>query len=49
MPYFSDEELAPLSDEVFEKFLRVVATYHERIESQCEINQEHDRIHVSDG
>lgn len=47
MPYFSDDELAPLSDEAFGKFLTVVATYHERIESQCAINVRHDKLHDS--
>lgn len=45
LPEFTDEDLAPLSDEAFEKVLEMAAKYKTRIDSQCEINGAHDEIH----
>lgn len=45
MPAFSDDDLAPLSDEAYDKILNAVATLVVRIDSQCKINEAHDDLH----
>jgi hypothetical protein len=46
LPNFTATELELLSDETFEKMMTIVATYHERINTQCKINSEHDKLHA---
>ena len=42
---FGAEELEKMESDTFEKVLKMASIYHERIESQCQINAEHDKLH----
>lgn len=44
---FKSGETAPMSDELYSKFEKIIITYKKRIELQCRLAEQHNQLHES--
>ena len=46
--YFAPGETDVMSDELYNKFKKIILTYKQRIKSQCELADKHNELHSGD-